>query len=117
MADYLTEEEQVAAIKKWWKENGTSIVLALILGLGGYFGWNYYKQEQSGQLENASLIYNQLVQVVAVNQGKEPSQADKDSMKTLANELKDNFAGTSYGNFGALFAARFAADEGNFDQA
>lgn len=117
MAELLTEEEQIAAIKKWWKENGTSIILALILGLGGYFGWNYWKETQSVEVETASVLYNQLVQIVAVNQAAEASQQDKDTMKTLASELKNNFSNTSYGNFGALFLARFAVDAGDFDQA
>lgn len=117
MADYLTEEEQITAIKKWWQENGTSIILALILGLGGFFGWNYYQKNTSEQSEAASLIYNQLVQLVAIGQNSEMDQQAQDTMKTLASELKNNFAGTTYSNFGSLFLARFAVQEENYDQA
>lgn len=117
MTELRTEEEQVEAIKKWWRENGLSTMLALVLGLGAYFGWNYWQTQQQQQLETASFLYNKLVQVVAVNQGQEASAAAKDEMNTLANELKNDFAKTTYGDFGALFAARFAADEGNYEQA
>ena len=114
MTEFRTEEEQVEAIKKWWRENGTSILLALVLGLGGYFGWNFWQDKQQNHIENASALYNQLVQLVVVNQGVEPTDAAKDSMKTLANELKNTYANTTYGDFGSLFVARFAADEGNY---
>lgn len=117
MTELRTEEEQVEAIKKWWRENGTSIILALVLGLGGYFGWNYWQDQQQAEADAASSLYNQLVQVVAVSQGQELSEQAKDEFKTLANELKNNFSKTTYGEFGALFAAKFAADEGNFEQA
>lgn len=117
MTELRTEEEQVEAIKKWWRENGTSILLALVLGLGGYFGWNYWKSNQQEKTEVASALYNQLIQMVAVNQGQALNDTTKDQMKTLANELKNNFSGTTYSDFGALFVARFAADEGNYDAA
>ncbi|MEW8396328.1 MAG: tetratricopeptide repeat protein, partial [Candidatus Thiodiazotropha sp.] len=39
MSEYQTEEEQVEAIKRWWKENGTSVIAGLVIGLGGIFGW------------------------------------------------------------------------------
>lgn len=117
MTELRTEEEQVEAIKKWWRENGTSIILALVVGLGGYFGWNYWQDQQQTEADTASSLYNQLVQVVAVNQGQELSEQAQDEFKTLANELKNNYAKTTYGEFGALFVAKFAADEGNYEQA
>ena len=35
-----TEEEQVAKLKAWFKENGLSIVLGIIIGVGGIGGYN-----------------------------------------------------------------------------
>ncbi len=32
---YDTEEEQVQAIKEWWKENGKAVIIGAVLGLGG----------------------------------------------------------------------------------
>ena len=39
MADHITEEEQIEALKRWWDENGKQVVLAIVLTVGGYFGW------------------------------------------------------------------------------
>ena len=55
---YNTEEEQVQAIKKWWKENSLSIIAGIVIGasiLGGYSYWNKNKQMQAQQ---ASVIYS-----------------------------------------------------------
>ena len=37
--EFETEEQQVEAIKKWWKEYGLTIAVGLVLGLGGIFGF------------------------------------------------------------------------------
>lgn len=37
-----TEEQQIEAAKKWWKENGSSIVTGLMLGLAVLFGYRYW---------------------------------------------------------------------------
>ena len=42
-----TEEQQIAALKKWWSENSTSIIVGVALGLAGVFGgkaWIGYQQ-------------------------------------------------------------------------
>ena len=36
---YKTEEEQVEAIKKWWNENGKSIIVGIVVGITAIFGW------------------------------------------------------------------------------
>ena len=43
MADHLQEEEQIDAIKQWWQENKVSVIGAIVLTLGGSFGWSQYQ--------------------------------------------------------------------------
>lgn len=117
MAELRTEEEQVEALKKWWKDNGTGILLAVVIGLGGYFGFNYWKQQQQAQLDGASQLYNQLVQQVAMQQANPAATADNIKLRALATELVEQYGSTSYGDFGKLFLARFAVDAGDFDSA
>ncbi len=114
MAELRTEEEQVEAIKKWWKENGTTLVLTVLIVSAGWFGWNFWQDQQQQTQENASQLYNQLVQTAV-----QPAvtEAGLNSMKALATELKTEYAGSSYAEFGTLFLARFAAEEGNYDEA
>lgn len=114
MAELRTEEEQVEALKKWWRTNGVSVLLAVVLGLAGYFGWTYWNNQQQAQAEAAALLYDQLVQISA-----KPSldgEAQKHALE-VAQALKADYAGTVYADFGALFIARFAVEQGDFDAA
>jgi predicted negative regulator of RcsB-dependent stress response len=58
MEQYVTEEQQVEAIKRFWKENGIPIVVGAALGLGGLFGWRYYNDAQIAAQEQASATYD-----------------------------------------------------------
>lgn len=42
----LTEEEQVEALKKWWKENGTAVIVGVVIGISavvGFWKWREYR--------------------------------------------------------------------------
>lgn len=114
MAELRTEDEQVEIIKKWWKENGTALILSVAVVSSAWFGWNFWQDQNQQTTESASQIYNQLVQSAVQPAANEESL---NAMKALATELKDEYQGTSYSEFGALFLARFAAEEGEFEQA
>lgn len=60
MEIYSTEEQQVDAIKQFWKDYGTSILAGAVVGLGGLYGWNYYSQMTVDNAENASVAFQQI---------------------------------------------------------
>ena len=60
MATYETEEEQLEALKKWWKENGRSILLGLLLGVLIIAGWRGWQAYQANRAESASTLYEQM---------------------------------------------------------
>ena len=47
MEIYSTEEQQVDAIKQFWKDYGNSILIGAVVGLGGLYAWNYYSDVKS----------------------------------------------------------------------
>lgn len=57
MEQYETEEQQVEAIKRFWKENGLALVMGAFLGFGGLLGWRYYNDSQIAAKEQASFAY------------------------------------------------------------
>ena len=61
---YSTEEQQVEAIKSWWRENGKAVVLGAILGIGGLYGWRYFQAEQQTRSEQASEAYITVLETI-----------------------------------------------------
>ncbi|RLV59929.1 hypothetical protein D5018_09615 [Parashewanella curva] len=76
MEIYSSEEQQVEAIKRFWKEYGNSIIIGAVVGLGGLYGWNYYSDHQVGQAQNASNAYQ-----AAVNDATDESKLAGDIAK------------------------------------
>ncbi len=64
---YDSEEQQVEAIKDWWKENGKAVVLGVVVGLGGLFGWRYYQDSVVQAQEAASEQYSKAVESMVVS--------------------------------------------------
>lgn len=62
MEIYSTEEQQVDAIKQFWKDYGTSIIVGAVVGLGGLYGWNTYSDMKISSAEAASESFDQLTQ-------------------------------------------------------
>ncbi|MCD8531113.1 MAG: tetratricopeptide repeat protein [Saccharospirillaceae bacterium] len=106
MTEYRTDEEQAELLKKWWSENGKSLLATIVIVAGGWFGWNSYQANQQATAESASMLYSQLVDKVAQPVAQQ-DEAAKAEMEALATQLKNDFGNTSYGQFGALFLARF----------
>ncbi|MFT6131845.1 MAG: putative negative regulator of RcsB-dependent stress response [Shewanella sp.] len=61
MEIYSTEEQQVDAIKQFWKDYGTSIIVGAVVGLGGLYGWNEYSDMKVTAAEEASESFQSIV--------------------------------------------------------
>lgn len=108
MTDMRTEEEQIEAIKNWWKENGKQTLVAVVLVAGGWFGFQNYEASQLATAEAASSIYQS---VLTLNNSED--EADKGKRAQLLDQLKGEFGNTIYGQFAALFEAKDAVDSGD----
>ncbi|GAB2666927.1 YfgM family protein [Vibrio panuliri] len=64
---YDTEEQQVEAIKDWWKENGKAVIFGAVIGLGGLFGWRYYQDSTIAAQEAASISYTKAIESLAAS--------------------------------------------------
>ncbi len=109
MEIYETEEQQVEALKRWWKENGTSTLAGLaaaVLLLGGWNLWQSYQQDKQNQ---ASALYEQLLQ--DVERGKH------EEVDTIARRLKDQYGSTAYASFAALMLAKSKVRQGDLEAA
>ena len=57
MSDYLTDEEQLDKLKKWWEENGLILAGAVVLSVAGVIGWNWYGERQAATVAGSSDLY------------------------------------------------------------
>lgn len=62
MEIYQTEEQQVDAIKGYWQKHGNSIIAGIVIGLGGFIGFNYYQDTQLAKELAVSDAYQTLVE-------------------------------------------------------
>lgn len=114
MESYRTDEEQIEELKKWWRENGQATVIGIALALAVVFGWQSWGRYQEGQAEKASVLYQQLLEA---DRSSEGSSAQMSTAKHLASQLKDEFAGSTYAVFAAMFSAKYAVAEQQLDAA
>jgi len=108
--EYETEEQQVEALKKWWKENGTSLIVGLLVGVSALFGWRYYVQQNSVHAVHASDIYMQVMQS-AVTQNVD------DRIIDFQNQLINEYADTPYAALSALALAKIEYEKDNTEGA
>ena len=74
MERYETEEQQVEAIKQFWKDNGIAIIVGAVIGLGGLWGWRYYNQSQMLAQEQASDAYEAQLDTLVSDQAVEKAE-------------------------------------------
>ena len=109
MSAYLDEEEQVEALKNWWKENGRSVIAGAVLGLAAIFGWQGWQGWQRGQAEAASMLYEQMLGRLRAG--------DVDAAQSAGKRLLGEFTDSIYASFAAMKLARTAYEKGESDTA
>ncbi|MDG2090388.1 MAG: tetratricopeptide repeat protein [Gammaproteobacteria bacterium] len=114
---YDTDEEQIEAIKGWWNENGTSVVVGIILVLAVLFGSRYWQSSQVSLTEAASDIYTELADNIQANIDIEIDDAELNIALGLHEELKNNFSSTIYSRYSALIMARIYVQRSELEDA
>ncbi len=105
MEAYVTEDQQVEAIKKWWKENGSSIIVGVVLGLAMVFGIRTWNDWRAHKAEAASEIYQQLAVELQKGQAMPVQQ--------LGGRLMEEYPTSVYAMLGALAEAAVMVNQGD----
>ncbi|AHK79551.1 hypothetical protein M911_10750 [Ectothiorhodospira haloalkaliphila] len=103
-----TDEDRIEAIKKWWSENGTAVILGLILGIGSLVGWRMWTGYVENQSIQASEIYLSMQGLARMNSEAAVEQGQI---------LMDDFRRTPYATLAALDLARMAAEADDLERA
>jgi predicted negative regulator of RcsB-dependent stress response len=108
--DYETEEQQLEAIKKWWKENSSMVVTGVAIGVASIFGWQYYQTENVKHAEQASVLYEQVIidSEISANLNKQIASV---------NQLQADFTDTPYASLTSLIVAKQQMQAGQIEKA
>ncbi len=109
MENYASEKEQIEALKKWWKENGSSTITGVLLGLTVIFGGKAWFGYQARQHESASHLYVQFMNALG--------QQDAAAVSKAGDALVSEFSGSPYAVFAAMGMAQQQIDQGQPDAA
>jgi len=99
---YTTEDEQIAAIKKWWKENWMSLLGGVLIGSAVLIGGKYWLDSKSHHAEMASYEFETMMQ--AVNTDKPEQAAEKAAL------LLGQYTDTPYAGLASLTMAKIKTD-------
>ncbi|MEW5771198.1 MAG: tetratricopeptide repeat protein [Pseudomonadota bacterium] len=98
MAYDLQEQEQIDEAKVWWKEHGNKViwgVTVFLLAAGGWRAWETWSRNQAAE---ASMLFDQAVQAVGVNDAK--------AAKQITAGIMENHGRSAYATPAAWLAAR-----------
>ena len=107
MADYLTDEEQAERLKAWWDNNGTSLLIALVVAIAVVVGWRYYQTYTTDRANAASEAFRSYLEARA------QAEPVNDYLTTIDNEHE----GSSYHVFTLLYRASDQVQEQDWEEA
>jgi predicted negative regulator of RcsB-dependent stress response len=108
--EFETEEQQIDAIKKWFKEYGTTVAAGLILGIVGIFGYRYFIEQREFNMTETSSAYESVMEVLTI-------QKDQDKFAAEVDTFNINHHDTIYSNLLSFQRAKLAIDASDLDAA
>ena len=105
----LQEQEQLDALKAFWKTYGNLVTWLLIAVLAAYAGWNGWNWYQRDQATKAGAMFDELERAALAG--------DADKTGRIFGDLKERFPRTAFAQQGGLTAARLQFDKGQIDAA
>lgn len=114
---YQTEEEQIEALKRWWKENGQSTVISIFVAIAAVVGWQGWQNQQQASMAASSSLYEDMLSAANAATGVVANVEQLATAKHLASTLKNDYDGSAYAGFAGLYLAKFAVEAGELDTA
>ncbi|MBN2648088.1 MAG: tetratricopeptide repeat protein [Thiotrichales bacterium] len=109
MSRYETEEDQIEAIKSWWKKHGTTLLTGVLVVVLAFSGWRYWSNSQYVASANASATFEAL-----------QTRADQGAFGEVAREalkLMQEQPDSAYAVAAAFMYAKYELDQGKVDVA
>ncbi len=92
--DDQEEYEQGERVRIWLRQNGTSIIGGIAVGLALIAGWQWWQRKQDVQVQQAAMAYQSLSDAIAAK--------DDARLKADAQGMQQNFGKTIYANMASM---------------
>lgn len=105
----LEEQEQIAALKAWWRQHGNLVIAAVVaalLAVAGVLGWQAYQRSQATQ---AGAVYGELQKAAGTR--------DIRKVRDLAGTILEQYPRTAYAALAALVSAKAHFESGDLKTA
>lgn len=109
MNRYDTDDEQVQEIKEWWKKNGNTILISILVVSIAWFGWTYYQNKQKAQATSNSITF----QVLQANM----AQGQFGNVAREGLKLIEQYPNSPYAAGTAFLLAKFYLSKGETSKA
>ena len=98
MVEVYDAHEQGEIVKKWLTENGSAIVMGLVIAFGGLFGFKQWQNWQENTRQQASVEFEVLGELLSAGQ--------LDAAMANFQILQDDYSNSPYTSMAALQFAR-----------
>jgi predicted negative regulator of RcsB-dependent stress response len=105
----LQEQEQLDALKSFWKQYGNLLTWVVTAALAAFAGWNGWQWYQRDQATKAGALFDEVEKAV--------QQRDIDKAGRLLADLKERYPGTVVAPQAALAVAKLQLDQSKTDEA
>jgi predicted negative regulator of RcsB-dependent stress response len=102
--EYLTDDEQLEAVKRFTREYAPVLIIGALIGAGALFGWRYYQTYQTQQGLKAAA---QFAELSALAQGSDVAKS-----RQVADQLIQDYPSSPYADQAKLVLARIDVDAG-----
>jgi predicted negative regulator of RcsB-dependent stress response len=98
LVEIYDAHEQGEVVKKWLSENGSAIVMGLIIAFGGLFGFKQWQSWEVGNKQQASIEFEVMNELL--------TQGQLDAAMSNYQNLQDNYSSSPYTSMAAMQMAR-----------
>ena len=109
MVEIYDAHEQSEVVKKWLSENGSAMIMGLVIAFGGLFGFKQWQSWQENNKQQASSEYMVLSELLTAGQ--------LDAAMANFQNLRDNYSRSPYTSMAALQMARARLEASQADLA
>ena len=113
METYQTEEEQIAAIKKFVGDNGSKVLAVVVIAIAGILGFQGFQSKQLAAKESASVYYNTMTEQTAqLAPGVAELSAEQQlKLDSAYDQLINEYASSVYAVYANLLQAKLAVNK------